>query len=262
VIPVVQKIAFIHYAKAAGRYIDSYLRQKVFENRSNSLAEQQVKTFNSWTVPFSMGRDWSEEELLRLAANRYPAQYPSPDEVRSHHQCWVHDYLARQYVHNHHHYWSVASVREFRKRGWLTFMFIRDPAELLCSLWTWIHKSTAESHRSQPGIKPEYLTEMSLDHFIREILRKPNLSAFYALPDYVDEIEYVSEFTEKNFSRFLQEYFDHCYQPEILEIGQRCASGNPGYAAYRNQGLISEETQQLLNGNREVCRVRELIAST
>jgi hypothetical protein len=259
--PVVQKIAFIHYAKVAGRYIDAYLRQKVFENKSDCLAEQQVKTFNSWTVPFSMGRDWSEEELLRLAANRYSAQYPSPEEVRSHYQCWTHDYLARQYVHNHHHFWSLLSVREFRKRGWFTFMFIRDPAELLCSLWTWTQKNTTESPKLQPVIKPEHLTVMSLDHFIQEILRRPNLSAFYALPDYVDEIEYVSEFTDENFYRFLQKYFDHSYQPETLEIEQRCASGNPGYAAYRNQGLISEETRKLLDGNQEVCRVRELIAS-
>ncbi len=90
------KIAFIHYAKAAGRYVDYYLQNNVFENVSDNLAQQDVKVFNSWSVPFSLGRDWNEKELLQLAANRHPTQSPTPAEVMDHHQLWRHDYLAHQ----------------------------------------------------------------------------------------------------------------------------------------------------------------------
>ena len=259
---VVEKIAFIHFSKVAGRYIDSYLRQRVFKNNSNNLAEQQVKIFNSWAIPLALGRDWTEEELLQLAANRHSEQCPTPDEIRIHHSLWSHDYISRQYVHNHHCNWSTTTVQKFRENGWLTFMFIREPSELLCSLWTWIRSNAEKNPDALPLIKPEWLAVLSLDEFIKEILKDDNFSVFYGLPDYVDKVEYVSEYTEDNFKEFLLDHFDHNYQPERLGTKHRYASGNPGYAAYIEQGLISEDTQVLLNENKEVRRIRELLLTT
>lgn len=83
----------------------------------------------------------------------------------------------------------------------------------------------------------------------------------FSLPDYVDDVEYVAEFNDAGFSKFLQEKFGHCYTPECVEENQKFASGNPGFAAHRDQGLISRETQRLLDGHYEVCRIRERLAS-
>jgi hypothetical protein len=250
------KIAFIHYAKVAGRYIDYYLQERVFNHQGDNLAEQNYKTFNSWLSPFLLDRDWHENELLQLSGNRHPAQLPTPDQVRVHHQRWNHDYLSRQYVHNHHHKWSLTTVQEFYRNGWLTFMFIREPADLICSLWTWVKKSLKDNEAAAP-IKPARLGELSLNQFIKEIIGKPEFHPFFALPEYIDAIEYVAEFTHKNFQNFLQKYFDHCYYPESTEIIQQFISGNLGYATFRNQGLISDEVHNLLNNNQQVCRVRE-----
>ena len=254
------KIAFIHYAKAAGRYIDYYLQGRVFNNKSYSLAEQNYKTFNSWITPFFLDRDWDENELLQLSSNRYPSQSPTPDQVRVHHQRWNHDYLSRQYVHNHHHKWSLESVQEFRRNGWLTFMFIREPADLMCSLWIWA-KKTLKDNEAMAYLGAAMIKEMSLNQFIGEIVGKPEFYPFYALPDYIDDIEYVVEFTQKNFHFFLQEYFDHSDHPESIEVIQRFTSGNIGYAAFRKQGLISDEVHNLLNKDKQVCRVRERLTS-
>lgn len=252
------KTAFIHFGKVAGRYINAYLNNAVFESTSTNLAVQKVKIYNSWTTPFLLGRDWNEKELMQLAANRHPHQYPTPDEVRLHHQHWSHNYLDRQYVHNHQHGWSRATVSQFRKQGWFTFMFIREPRDLLCSLWTWLQKSNFDHHLK---IQPESLASKPLDDFIQEILTRPGLAGFYALPDYTDQIDYVAEFNMDNFIRFLKKYFNHTYHPQKEKKSWRFASKNPGYAVYREQGLISDRTHQLFDESIEVLRVRELINS-
>lgn len=254
------KIAFVHYAKAAGRYIDYYLRSHVFGNHGKDLAEQQYKGFNSWGNPFLLGRDWSDSELLKLANNRFPMQQPTPDQVRIHHRHWTHDYLAKQYVHDHDYSWTAKSVREFRRNGWFTFMFIREPAEKLCSYWTWAREEAAAGIVPEKLIRPARLIDLSLDAFIREALGTPGYKSLFALPDYTDDIEYVAEFTEENFRRFLHDRFNHDYRPELAPRQKRFASGNPGYAAYRRQGRISDKTHELINDDIEVRRVRERLS--
>jgi hypothetical protein len=257
----VQKLAFIHYAKVAGRYMDYYLQRKVFDNRSTLLAAQTVKSFNSWVPPLSMGRDWNEEELLQLAANRHPLQCPSPEDIRIHYGHCSHDYLARQYVHNHHYSWSRATIRAFGKQGWCTVMFLRDPAEIFCSLWTWMQGKADEVFSTGYMALLRPLNHLSLDSFIREMITNPKLSVSFSLPDYVDDIDYVAEFSDAGFGTFLEEKFGHHYQPEHVGKRQHFASGNPGFAACREKGLISAKTQMLLDANDDVCRVRERLAS-
>ena len=254
------KVAFIHYSKAAGRYINHYLREFVFKDTGKCLAEQQYKGFNSWALPFNLGRDWTEEELLQLAGNHHPAQYPTPEEVRTHHQCWAHDYLARQYVHNHHCGWSLASVQAFRRNGWFTFMFIREPAELLCSLWTWAQPSSTDSLNGKTLIKPAWLAELTLNDFIREMLSNPDFTIFYGLPEYVDEIDFVAEFNEENFAKLLKQRFDHSYRPDSTADTRRFSSGNPGYQAYLRQGLISDNTDELIQQDPEILKVRKRLS--
>ena len=258
----IDKLAFIHFAKAAGRYIGHYLCTQIFGNSASDLAEQEYKVFNSWERPYLLDRDWTETELLQLANNRFPEQSATPAQIKAHHRLWKHNYLDKQYVHNHHYSWCERTVREFRRNGWFTFMFIRDPAELLCSLWTWARKARAAGTDPRYIIQPTRLIEMELDAFIKEIISCPELRQFYALPDYVDEIDHVAEFTEDNFRLFVKTVEPgHQYGSEQIVFSHRHASGNPGYGGYRRRGLISDETHELLRDTPEVQRVRELIAN-
>ena len=40
-------------------------------------------------------------------------------------------------AHNHHINWTKESVKKFNDHGWLTFMFIRNPKDIMCSLFFW-----------------------------------------------------------------------------------------------------------------------------
>jgi hypothetical protein len=58
-----KKLAFIHYGKAAGVYIQHYIREQVFP---------RIKHFNSWwdfnyKNKRALTRDWTEKELLEIA---------------------------------------------------------------------------------------------------------------------------------------------------------------------------------------------------
>lgn len=257
-----KKVAFIHFAKAAGRYINHYLQEQVFERMGSELAVQKYKTFNSWLPPFSLGRDWNEQELLQLAGNRHPTQYPAPSEVKIHYQYWGHEYLSHQYVHNHHLHWSVKTVQHFRDQGWFLFMFLREPGDLLCSFWTWVQKELSQGKEAQILIQPAWLAELSLDEFICTMLTQQEFQFFYALPEYCELLHFTAEFNQKNFTAFLNKYFNHLYCSRELDIGFHFASGNPGYAAYRKQGFISDAADKMLNENKEVHRVREWLASS
>lgn len=259
---MVRKLAYIHFVKVAGRYVNYYLQRNVFGNSGEELATQGVKTFNSWIPPFSLARDWADDELLQLASNRHPRQSPTPQEVRIHYQHWEHEYLARQYVHNHHYGWNRDTIRAFRQQGWYTLLFLREPSELLCSLWSWIQQQSQEDIYNGRVIWPISLAQLSLDQFIHAIVTSSGDSGWYALPDYADEVDYVAEFSEENFRNFLKHNFDHDYRPETMEPRHRYGSGNPGFAAYCEQGLISRETQRLLDEDYEVCRVRERLKSS
>ncbi len=257
---VVDKAVFVHFSKAAGRFINYYLTEHVFRSRTVCLAEQNYKLFNSWHKGIGLQRDWNERELKQLANNRHPLQSPSPEQIRSHHALWRHDYLARQYVHNHNNNWSRSSLREFKRNGWFSFMFLRDPAELLCSLWTWASMAVAEGADPGTVLTPVWLIDQPLDGFIRTILCDRQFDHLYALPGYVEEIDYVAEFTEDNFRHVLQSCFDHEFQPQLVEEGSRFPSGNPGYAQYRSRGQISDTVHMLLQNSPLVQSVRDRLS--
>ncbi len=252
-----EKVVFVHFAKTAGRYVNYYLTEHVFRSSTLDLAEQNYKLYNSWFRGIGLQRDWNDRELIQLANNRHPLQSPTPEQIRIHHARWRHNYLDRQYVHNHNYTWSRRSLREFRHNGWFSFMFLRDPPELLCSLWTWAKKAIADGAAPATVLNPVWLIDRSLNEFVEIIITDRQFDYLYALPDYVDEIDHVTEFTDGNFRGFLWEYFDHEYQPQAVDEGRHFASGNPGYSAYRSRGEISDEVHQLLQENALVQSVRK-----
>ena len=106
-----KKLAFIHYGKAAGVYTQHYIREHVLPH---------AKHFNSWwdfnhIDKRGLNRDWTQEELLKIA------------------EADVEEAL----THNHHINWTKESVKKFNDHGWLTFMFIRNPKDIMCSLYFW-----------------------------------------------------------------------------------------------------------------------------
>ena len=234
-----KKLAFIHFGKAAGVYIQHYIREQVFP---------RMKHFNSWwdfnyKNKRALTRDWTEEELLEIADTN----------------------VEEALTHNHHINWTKESVKKFNDNGWLTFMFIRNPKDIMCSLYFWAQSQwdrwDAEDKSAQ--VLREPLTEelkyisgqdnpynVSLDDFIRGMLSGKGAQYLWVLPDYIDDIQHVAEFNNNNFGTFLLDNFQHLYCP----TKKRNTSKSEGYKTYLERGEISKETHSMVENHPEYKR--------
>ena len=234
-----KKLAFIHFGKAAGVYIQHYIRQQVFP---------RIKHFNSWwdfnyKNKRALTRDWTEEELLEIADTN----------------------IEEALTHNHHINWTKESVKKFNDNGWLTFMFIRNPKDIMCSLYFWAQSQwdrwDAEDKSAQ--VLREPLTEelkyisgqdnpynVSLDDFIRGMLSGKGAQYLWVLPDYIDDIQHVAEFNNNNFGTFLLDNFQHLYCP----TKKRNTSKSEGYKTYLERGEIPKETHSMVENHPEYKR--------
>jgi hypothetical protein len=91
---------------------------------------------------------------------------------------------------------------------------------------------------------------ISLNNFIRGILAGKEAQRLWALPDYVDDIQHVAKFNNKNFGSFLLENFQHLYVP----TKKQNTSKSKGYRTHLERGEISEETHNMLEGHPEYKR--------
>ena len=199
-----KKIAFVHFGKAAGVYINEYLKEKCVRNYEKYMSYH--KSLNPLGVS---NRDWEKDELIKIAKteNEYA------------------------YVTNHHINWNVETIKEFKENGWFTFMFLRRPEELLCSLFYW-------SKEKGVILKGEGEEPSSLEEIFRLSLEDEEFSRLWKIPEYIDELDYAAEFNDKNFSEFLLKYFGETYEPKPPTN----TSKNKGFVYYREKGEISDRT--------------------
>ena len=200
---VPKKVAFVHFGKAAGVYINQYLK-------NNCLKD--YKKYFSWHENQNpqgiSGRDWTKEELLEIAEK-------APDY---------------SFVTNHHIFWDTETIEKFKDNDWFLFTFLRRPEELLCSLHHWA---------KEKNIKLSDLPDAkNLEQTFRYALNDDSFSKLWRVPDYIDLLDYTAEFNDENFGDFLLETFGKNYIPQDkLNISQ-----NKGFVHYRENGEISDKT--------------------
>lgn len=237
-----KSIAFLHFGKCGGVYINRYLINNVLLNQNYSLNNSWRK-YNSESK--SLGRDYTEKELIEIK--------------NSQSQKWRE---RSSYVHNHHNSWSEQTVLKYNKAGWLTFMFIREPKDLICSLYFFAKdmiKSVNETPIGPNGVLAGYQhheafvplnpNKLTLDEFMVKMLSSEQ-QIFWKLPGYADQISYLKELNPTNFETFLYKYFRHRYKPE-QHVNK---SSNKGYRFYRENGLISKETEGKFNSHPEYAK--------
>lgn len=219
-----KKLAFIHYGKAGGVYVNNYLRAYLMKG---------AREINSWNHRGeNLERDWTEKELLSFVNKNY---------------------FESTWVHNHHINWSKEVVQEYNKNDWITFTFIRKPEEVLCSLWNFVREKGVESF----GLMGEYCLK-SLDDFINIMLSSDEeftMDLCWILPDYIDDLDYVAEINDNNLKEFCLKYFDHDYIPQR----RRNTSLNKGYQYYRDNGDISDATHERLINHPEYIRYQKYL---
>ena len=229
-----KKLAFIHFGKCAGVYIQHYIRHNVFP---------RMKHFNSWwdfnyKNKRALTRDWTEQELLGIAQQD----------------------VTEALAHNHHINWTQEAVKKFNENGWLTFTFLRNPKDIMCSLYFWAQnqwdrfdKESTDGQILGMPLKEELINmsgqenpyKVSLDTFIRHILEGKGAQKLWALPDYIEDIQHVALFNNKNFSKFLLENFQHNYFPNPKQN----TSKSEGYGVYLKRGDISPETDKMISNH-------------
>ena len=198
------KVAFVHFGKCAGVYINSYLKENVL---------RKYKKYMSWSPdlnPFGVSnRDWSEEELIKIAREA----------------------SNNSYTHNHHINWTKRALEEYKANDWFTFTFLRRPEELLCSLFHWSKEKGVRlcSHRNEPE---------NLEEIFRYAIEDEKFSKLWRIPEYIDLIDSVKEFNEKNFKSFLFDIFGENYKPQK----RKNTSENKGFIYYREKGEITDRT--------------------
>lgn len=237
------KLAFIHFGKAGGNYVNSYLHQILKFGKINSWHRNSIILCESG----NFNRDWTEEELLNFVNLRFEKPV---------------------YVHNHHNNWSHKTVNKYNDNGWFTFMFIRDPRDVICSLYFFAHKlikeckatplgsdGTLAGHLPQNSFETPDVTKLTLDEFVRAVTTNPKLRIFWKLPAYVKLIQYVQEMNDSNFGAFCSEVLNHAYTPrEHLNVTE-----NRGYNFYLSSGRIDKSTDTILTNTSEFNEYKEYL---
>lgn len=236
-----RKLAFVHFGKTGGVYLNHYLRTFVFD---------ELEDKNQWRQKHNgeikEARDWSKKELLSFLED-------------------AHDNIL---VHNHHNNWNASILEEYKKRRWFSFMFLRHPCDLLCSLYFFSRqniKNTGVSAINPNGVLAGYQDEtafkeldvfkLSLDEFIVQMVDNPAQHLFWALPDYIEELDWAAEMNDDNLSEFFLRNFNHQYIPR-KKIN---SSDNLGYLHYLNGGQISKKTYTLLMDHPEGKRYEKYL---
>lgn len=198
-----KKIAFVHFGKAAGVYVDSYIRQTCCRLHENFLSWHRDSN------PYGISnRDWKKDELMKIAETE--------DECA--------------YVTNHHINWDLEIIKKYKEKGWFIFTFLRRPEEVLCSLFNWGKENDIIT-------RPQDLEPVNLEECFKFALDdNDNYKKLWQLPEYIDELDYVAEFNDKNFSEFLLNNFGEIYKPGSPSN----TSSNKGFIYYRENGDISD----------------------
>ena len=211
-----KKIAFVHFGKAAGVYVNEYMKKQCV------VSYQKYLSFHKGLNPFGIkGRDWSKEELLKIAE--------ADDEYMS--------------VSNHHINWDLETIKKFKENGWFIFTFLRRPEELLCSLFHWSKEKGVDI---RGGREPN-----NLEDIFNCAVKDEIFARLWRAPDYIDELDCVAKFNDKNFGAFLLKYFGETYEPRPPTN----TSKNKGFTYYRENGEISDRAAWALLKHPEYERV-------
>ncbi len=208
-----KKIGFIHFGKCAGVYTMDYLWD-ILKNH---------KIYNTWYS--EIWRDFTQEELLDIDKQE----------------------KGMAFVHNHHISWDRDTILQYKKNDWFLFTFVREPKDLICSLWCFAVEK--ESEKNPFKLVEMDIKNMSIDAFVNEMLRPENL-ILWSIPYWIVQLDFVKEFNDENFGHFLETYFSHKYKIKPRSN----TSSNKGWDYYVSEGLIKQETVDRFENHHEYKR--------
>ena len=227
-------LAFVHFGKAGGQYVSKYILR--------NFGKGHV-ALNSFTA--GLNRDWSKAELEVIASKVFHKEN-------------------NYFVTNHHLNFGPRLIQIFNDFGWGTFCFVRDPRDVIVSLYFYGKKLIKQGkdcagspchpagvlagHLPKDSYLPPDVMKISLNEFCHQMIKRPELNRFWFIPEWLSGVDFIAPINDSNLSRFFGEKFDHEYKPSKRVN----VSGSKGYAAYCKNGEISKEVSEEINGNARI----------
>jgi hypothetical protein len=247
-----KKYAFVHMAKCGGSYVEAYLTNVVLAPfiDHNQILQPHVE-FNTEQI----------SEIVDEANRR--------------------DLTENQWIRFHQNSVDLKTIEKLNDSGWETFTFLRDPRDLICSLYFFSSRKTAKttitngevSYTNFLAMSPSSgiaghgnsgewdindidVRKLSLNDFIINIVENEKLHVYWKIPEYIEAVKYIDEMSHDNLGKFINKAIDpdHIYSP--IPIGKN-SSANKGYKFYCNNGDISKEAQRLIEDHPEYIKYSE-----
>lgn len=200
------KILYLHIVKSGGTTVNQCIAQTC--NRRGYFIHR---------LDDDSKHDFSKEQLERIA------EMPAFD----------------QYAHSHMGVFDEALHAKFRKHGWFTVCLVRNPADLLCSLF-----------HATKGL-PE---DMDLNRFILEVLDGDD--SHWRIPEWFEKISFCRLFYAGRIRSFLQTFLNERHR----SVPALNPSGSRGFAHYLLTGEIEPSTAKKLLKHKQAELYRAVAA--
>jgi hypothetical protein len=149
-------------------------------------------------------------------------------------------------------------LQKFKDAGWFIFSFIREPGDLICSMYHYGKDTPATTKRwycNHNGSIDHnfywYNPAESLDQFIgRDPIPLPHLHFNWR------EIDYIKPFSAEAYRDFCREYFD----TDVADLSPKNKSSNKGYSHYCAEQKISLENQRRIRESSYAATFNEVAA--
>ena len=236
-----KKYAFVHMAKCGGTYVKTYLNTVILNPCKEHIPEGKNKD--------NPHLEFRKDQVSKVI-----------DEVGKT------NLTENQWIRFHQNSVDSEVIEKLNNFGWETFTFLRDPRDIICSLYFFSSRKIKASEEDGginflamapwSGIaghqKPEMwdldkvdVRKVSLNDFVIELITNEKLHIFWQIPEYINSIKHVNKMSHENLGRFINEVIDpeHIYSP--MPIGEN-PSSNQGFEHYVGTGEISKEAVGLI----------------
>lgn len=232
-----RKLAFVHLAKHGGSYVTERLERE--------LEPRGFQILDPWHNP-ALGREWKPDEIDLILRGRLWGMRSNP----------------RHFMRAHQWGWTREALETAKREGWLTFTFLRDPLDAICSAYFFHRGGLIEGGRGriwqqgEGGRSAKALDGAdTLDKGCKALIEDPDLVAYWSAPEWLEGVDFLRPFSSES----LRELCDEIKIP--FEPGEKInGSENPGFKAAIEGGLISSSLAKKMRNHPEVERINELIA--